>query len=290
MLLDGHIHMHYSPEMSISETQRKLINSLKSAGFDGGLVISLDPKGDGSGFTPEYRINQIIELTQAKNTLYPVYWINPIDENALDQVDMAIESNICGFKVICGDFYPSDQRAMAVYNRISAANKPILFHSGILWDGRPSSKYNRPGEFECLLDVANLRFTLAHISWPWCDECIAVYGKFNNAYASRPGTACEMFIDVTPGTPLLWREEVFKKLFLGDYDVVHNVIFGTDCNTTEYNTSWARKWIDYDNLLYNKMGLIDNSDFLENIYKENLLRFLGKSNKRINKKIPRVAE
>lgn len=290
MLLDGHIHMHYSPTMSIKENQTKLINSMNTVGIDGGLVISLDPKGEGSSFTSKDRIDQIIKFTQIKDNLYPFYWINPIDENAIQQVEMAIKSNICGFKVICGDFYPSDKRAMTVYKHIAMANKPILFHSGILWDGRASSKYNRPGEFECLLDIQNLRFTLAHISWPWCDECIAVYGKFNNAYASRPDILCEMFIDLTPGTPMLWREEVFKKLFMGDYDVNHNVIFGSDCNTIEYNTSWVNKWLEYDNSIYEKLGLNKTEGFLEHVYKENLLRFLGKSNETFTKKIPYVAE
>lgn len=228
MLLDGHVHMQYSSAIDILKMQNQLISSMNKAGIDGGMIISLDPNGDGSSFLPQQRIDQIIDLTKAKETLFPVYWINPTAADACEQVDMAHEAGVCGFKVICSDFYPSDQRAMKTYKHIAKQNKPILFHSGILWDGRPSAKYNRPGEFECLLDVPNLKFTLAHVSWPWCDECIAVYGKFSNAYASRPSTSCEMFVDLTPGTPKLWREEVLKKLFKVGYDVNHNVIFGSD--------------------------------------------------------------
>lgn len=287
MLLDGHVHMHYSPETSTQKMQSQLISSMHSVGIDGGLIISLDPKGDGSNFTPKQRIDQVIALTRAKEYLFPVYWIDPVAEDAAEQVEMALKADVCGFKVICGDFYPGDSRAMDVYKRIADRNKPILFHSGILWDGRPSAKYNRPGEFECLLDIPNLRFTLAHVSWPWYDECIAVYGKFNNAYASRPSTSCEMFIDLTPGTPTIYREEVLYKLFKVGYDVNHNVIFGSDCNSVEYNTQWVKKWMDYDNSLYEKMQ-IASEQFLNNIYSENLLRFLGKSDKKYTKKIPSV--
>lgn len=281
--------MQYSSEIDMKRMRTQLIKSMNIAEIDGGLIISLDPNGDGIHFTSKQRITQIMEFTQEKEYLFPVYWINPTAEDAIEQVEMAVNADICGFKVICSDFYPSDQRAMKVYKLIAKKNKPILFHSGILWDGRPSAKYNRPGEFECLIDIPNLKFTLAHVSWPWCDECIAVYGKFNNAYASRPDTSCEMFIDLTPGTPKLWREEVLKKLFMVGYDVNHNIIFGSDCNTRGYNTAWVKKWIEYDSSLYNKMGLLNEQDFLNNIYCENLLRFLGKSDKIYTKKIPRVA-
>ena len=63
---------------------------------------------------------------------------------------------------------------MEVFRTISQADRPILFHSGILWDGKPSGPYNHPAGFESLLEVDGLRFCLAHISWPWCDELIAV--------------------------------------------------------------------------------------------------------------------
>lgn len=45
--------------------------------------------------------------------------------------------------------------------------------------------------------------------------------------------------------------------------------------------------MEYDNLLYEKMELL-NDDFIKNIYGENLLRFLGKSNRTYTKKIPLV--
>lgn len=76
----------------------------------------------------------------------------------------------------------------------------------------PSSQYNRPSEFEPLLEINGLKFSLAHISWPWCDELIAVYGKFLNAYAGNPDHSVEMFIDITPGTPPIYRQEVLTKL------------------------------------------------------------------------------
>ncbi len=98
-----------------------------------------------------------------------------------------------------------------------------------------------------------------------------------------------MFLDITPGTPAIYREEVFKKLFLGGYDVEHNVIFGVDCTANDYNTQYAKSWMDIDNKIYNDLGL-NTDDFKSSIYKDNLLRFLGKSIKNYERKIPLMGE
>ena len=189
MILDGHIHMDYIEDVNISDIQEKLLTSLNLAGIYGGLVISPAPSSENS-HKPIKRINQVVTLTENHQHLYPFYWIDPTEEDALDQVDMAQEMGIDGFKVICNHFFPGDSRAMKAYEKIALNSKPMLFHSGILWDGTPSSKYNRPIEFECLLEIPNLKFSLAHVSWPWTDECIAVYGKMANSMRSDSVT-CE---------------------------------------------------------------------------------------------------
>jgi predicted TIM-barrel fold metal-dependent hydrolase len=290
MILDGHIHTAYAPDISAGECRASLVSHMKEAGVDGGMLLSMDPRGDGARFTAHERLENLMALTDNNPNLYTAYWIDPMADDAAEQVSLAVAAGINSFKIICSRFHPSDERAMATYRVIAKNNKPILFHSGISWDGLSSAKNNRPGEFECLLEIPNLRFTLAHVSWPWYDECIAVYGKFNNAYCWRDDVTCEMFIDVTPGTPPLWREEVFRKLFCGDYDVVHNVIFGTDSYAHKYNASWTKDWMQRDGDLYKKFELASLEDFLECIYSRNLLRFLGISGEKIEKKIPMVGE
>lgn len=286
MIFDGHIHMQ--PVSNNREVQR-FTAALSAAGISGGLVMSPYPT-EFPELTVTQRMDSTLAFCAGQEHLYPVYFVDPTEEDAPEQVDQAVKLGFDGFKMICSGFYPSDDRVMNVCRRAAQHKKPVIFHSGILWDGRDSARYNRPGEFECLIEIPELKFSLAHVSWPWCDECIAVYGKFNNAYACRPETSCEMFIDITPGTPKLWREEVFRKLFCGDYEVMYNVMFGTDSNTENYNTGWAKEWLERDKELFHRFELDQRPGFLEHIYRQNLLRFLGKSDEQPVKKIPLVGQ
>ena len=280
MLLDGHIHIT-SLEGSLSAFRTQLTR----AGMDGALLISLPPPPAGrkpDGVPADRRIAQVLEFTEGRPNMFPFLWIDPMDDEVFGQIDEAVRRGIAGFKVICHNHYPGDDRAMKVFRRVAAKGKPILFHSGILWDGQPSSRYNRPAEFEALLDVEGLRFSLAHIGWPWCDELIAVYGKFLNAYSRRPDLGVEMFVDVTPGTPEIYRHEVLTKLFGVGYDVEDNVVFGSDCSTAPYNERWTRDWIARDRAIYQEIGVPESAQ--EKIFCGNLLRFVGLSRKEVKRK------
>ena len=287
MRLDAHIHS-LQLEGNGAEKQKKLLADMETVGISGGLLISVDPLTFPEA-TYQQRIDAILQQAEGQENLFPFFWINPLDEDAVEQVDYAVKAGIDGFKIINSYTYPSDPRVMAICRRAAELDKPVLFHSGILWDGRDSARFNRPAEFECLLEIPKLRFMLAHISWPWCDECVAVLGKFDNAKTLRPDLSCEMFVDVTPGTPEIYREDAIKKLFFSGYDSKYNVLFGTDCNTEHYNTRWAAQWMRRDDGLYRQFGLADE-DFLSHIYHKNLLRFLGKSDEVVSKKLPVMGE
>jgi len=278
MVLDGHIHLR-ATEGDREEFRRRL----KAAGVDGGIVISLPPPG-----SPLDRLTSVLKWCELSGNLYPFYWIDPVAEDAMDQVGTAVEKGVSGFKVICGGFYPGDKRAMKTYAAIAKTGRPILFHSGILWDGKPSSPYNRPAEFEALLEIEGLKFCLAHISWPWCDECIAVYGKFLNARTRKSDLSVEMFIDTTPGTPPIYRKETLARLFTVGYDVENNVIFGTDSCANNYNVGWTQQWLDRDTAIFKELGL--SQPALDGILAGNLRRFVGVSSAKIDKKLPRVGE
>ena len=284
MILDGHIHMN-----KLGTNTEGFKARLSEANVDGGVIISKSPDcfrkdtiiGESSW---KSRLADVIRFTEGEKMLFPFFWIDPLETDADEQVRAACDYGVKGFKVICDHYYPYDEKAMRIYNLIANKEKPILFHTGILWDGKPSGLYTRPFEYEALIAVNGLKFAVAHVSWPWYDECIAVYGKFLNAYSRRKDLSVEMFIDTTPGTPVIYRNEVLTKLLTVGYDVLDNIIFGTDCNTSEYNVEWLKEWLNIDGQIYSKINLKEED--ISRINGENLLRFLGKSKNEHKKVIP----
>ncbi|MBN1249414.1 MAG: hypothetical protein JXC32_17265 [Anaerolineae bacterium] len=270
MILDGHIHIgEGTPEPEV------LAERMTAAGIDGGLLISQAPASfSGTLVTapPAARLENLLAWASAGALCYPAYWIDPTETDALDQVDLALSRGVVAFKVICDHFYPGDVRALNTFRAITEAGKPVFFHSGILWDGKPSSNYSRPANFEALLQVRGMRFSLAHISWPWVDECIAVYGKLNAA-KRRAGAEIEMFIDTTPGTPPIYRREALTKVYTVGYDVAGNVFFGSDGHANSYNGAYARQWIERDKGILADLDLDTGAP--EKLFAHNLQRFLG---------------
>ena len=207
-------------------------------GTPGLLAVHQDASGKAKAMALAY--------AKGNRDLFPFFWIEPMERDAVAQVDRAIAMGASGFKVIVTNYPPYHPKAMKVYRRIAARGKPLLFHTGILWDGTASSINNRPANWECMLDVPGIRFATAHISWPWVDENIAVYGKIQAALRRGARASCEMFIDTTRGTPDIYRREALFKVYKVGYRVEHNVFFGTDNLVDRYDVPRARKMVRDD--------------------------------------------
>jgi len=250
---DAHIHVHPG-----EPDPDRLVKSFAEAGLVGGVVFSRSPYQrffpKAKPQTPEEAVDNVIAWCSGSPSIYPFFFIDPAAPDACEQVDMAVEKGIYGFKVIRGDGPPVDDQTIKAYRRMAFHDKPVTFHSGILWDGRDSSDYFRPAKWEGLLGVPHLRFALAHISWPWCDECIAVYGKMLNAIKHHGNEVPEMFIDTTPGTPKIYRRDALAKVYTVGYDVLDHVTFGTDCNVNRYNVKWSTDWQRTDSAILSELG------------------------------------
>jgi predicted TIM-barrel fold metal-dependent hydrolase len=273
MLLDGHIHI-YNEGMD----KAAFSSSLERGHIDGGIVISLAPRAFPLLSCPvsnRLRLENLMAWCDGCQWRFPFYWIDPMEPDAEIQVDDAVAAGVMGFKVICGHYYPSDRRAMKIFTRIASQGKPLLFHSGVLGDGQPmSSQYNTPLGFEALLSISGLRFALAHIAWPWCDELFGVYVKIASACAKQPERSVELFIDTTPGTPnRLFRRDALGKLLSLERNIGNRVFFGTDCHIEHYDPDWFERWHRMDADIVAEMGFPDA--LIQNMYGRNLLSFVG---------------
>jgi len=279
-IFDMHVHAQNTPP-----APERLLARLAEAGVYGCSVISNRPPEmtpeTGSDF--EARLSEVMEWTRGnEDRLIPILWIHPDETDIGDKIQRASEAGVAAFKVICNNFYVGENKSMDMLEKIEKTGKPVMFHSGILWDGAPSSPYNRPANWEALLDLKELKFSLAHCSWPWIDECIAVYGKFLNALSK--GKKVEMFVDLTPGTPEIYREELFKKLFTVGYDVPNNIMYGTDCRTNNYRVDWTKKWLEIDTALFDKFNI--PSKMRQKIFRDNFMRFLGRNTSPVKRFVP----
>lgn len=276
------MHIHSRPGEPSPE---KLIGEMRAVGVYGGCVFSNHPiegtEPGGSDF--ETRLREVLAWTKGyEDRLFPVLWIHPNEKNIIENVRIAAEAGIAAFKMICEDYYVYDEPCMSVLREIAKTGKPVIFHTGILWDGAVSSNYNRPLNWEHLLDIDGLRFSMGHCSWPWIDECVALYGKYLNALNN--GKTAEMFFDITPGTPEIYRKELFTKLYFAGYNSGDNIMFGTDSNANEYRAEWVGSWLRIDGEILDELGVsLENR---KKMYHDNLMRFLGKYDNSVQKEAP----
>lgn len=239
-------HIHQWPEKS--DSPEVFRSKAASVGIGGGAVFSMPPADtlfwkEQAPLSWRDRIARVLEFCEKIEHFYPFFWINPTEPTALEQVEYAKNAGIRGLKVLCSTHAPA--AGMAVYRKAAELDLPIVFHSGILWDGMPSTEFNRPGMFECLLEVPLLRFALAHISWPWTDEATALFGKFLTAHQLRKEMP-EMYFDSAPGAADIFREEMFRRLVLLRYGIQDHLMFAIDSSVNDYNLAWADYTYGFD--------------------------------------------
>lgn len=283
-------HMHLEPDISApipADAPERTIQQLGTAGIYGGCVFSPCPKDKNSDFIPyEERMRILNGYTHDQtDRLIPVLWVHPDEPDVEEHIMDAYNRGIAAYKFICDTYFVYEEKCMRLLRSIAQLNKPVFFHSGILWDKGACGQYNRPINWEALIDIPGLRFSMGHCSWPWHDECIALYGRFlNNLAVNQSDDPSEMFMDMTPGTPPFYRRDLINKLFNVGYDVKHNLLFGSDSIIPEYNADWVTGWIKRDSTLYNEFNVPENIEQM--IYRDNLLRFLGVTDEKINHRLP----
>jgi len=242
------------------ETGGYVLEQLDKAGIERVNLFSQYP---GRGQTPgeavpreEVRrvIEHVAEVQRADpGRIYGLIFANPRAEGMVEEIERGIvDLGLRGVKLIPDHWAPTDELVFPIYQKLQELGKPIQFHSGILYGFGDSSRFCRPVLYEGLINFPGLRFSLAHIGWPWVDECIAVFGRFRAAVGYQTGDS-QMWIDTCRGTPDAWREEALRKAvpFCG----VERLMFGVDGTPSimpEYTTEHLRK--DHD-LLRNVLGL-----------------------------------
>ena len=274
-IFDMHIHT-YGPEFDVDA----MLAEMQKAGVFGGCIFSPPPVEFNTkrGMPFRARLDRILAITRGYDgRLFPVLWIHPDEDDIIENVKVAAAEGIAGFKIICNDFYPYEDRCMALLTAIAALDKPVFFHTGILYSApaETHSEYSRPIHFERLEEIEGLRFSIGHCGWPWIDECLALYGRMSYHLTVPNGRRpAEMFLDLTPGAPMDRREEMLRKVYLFGQNTGNNILFGTDQIAERYKGEGTSRWLKADTAIYGKLGV--RLELIRKTYEDNLMRFLGK--------------
>jgi predicted TIM-barrel fold metal-dependent hydrolase len=183
---------------------------------------------------------------------------------------MATDKGLKGIKMIPDHWYPYEERFFPVYEKVQELRRPMLFHSGILFGNMDSSRFCRPVFYEVMLHFPRIKFALAHISWPWTDECIAVAGRMRAAAVRDEQRQMQMYIDTTRGTPAFYRAEALDKAlkYLGP----ERLIYGSDDHAPG-ELSYSRRSFDADREITCRQLARSEEDFRK-ITSDNLDAFL----------------
>lgn len=305
-IYDAHMHIGGSAEPA----PEKLLEDLHKAGIYGGSVISIDPEDP--GFTYAERVRNLQQWTQGyENRLFPVAWIHPDEKDVFDKVRELSDMGVVAFKFIPTNYYVYDQRPLEVFSLIEELGKPIIFHSGILYDFSESINVNKPANWECFLRFKNIRFSMGHCAHPWSDECLMLYGKFDwikyhtecaakglpTIYKNydwvqqhlihgpeSEGTADEdsdvigyqvpkLYLDTTPGAHGQFRRDLLTNIYSMSPDC-QQVFFGSDHYVEDYHPKIVAHWLKEEKELFNSLGA--SKTFFRRMYQDNYLEFIGK--------------
>ena len=258
------VHVHLSGKIAKSDVEA-FMDRTKIDGLHLLSRFPSDPK------KARQFVGELAELhAKLPEAIVPLVWVNPLAKNAAKDAEWAVrEAGMRGIKMIPNGWYPEDPRAREIYALAQELGVFIQFHSGILWSSNDSSRYCRPAGFETMWDFPKVRFSLAHIGWPWCDECIAVVQKFN---VKRPKED-QAFADLTPGTPPIYRPDAMAKC-LAVVGADH-MIFGSD-SALPKGTVPTGMW-QKDNQLLKKLGASKKER--AKIFGGNAERFVAKRGK-----------
>lgn len=268
MTIDVHVHMRGG------EDGDAILKIMDEVGLERAVLFAAPPHGAAQvdeappKNTHKQSIDDLARIVASDpDRLLGFAWIEPTLPDAPQAVDYALgEKKLPGIKMIPNHWYPADERAQACYKKIEEHGKPMLFHTGILWGVSDTSQYCRPAFFEIMFHYPGIRFAMAHISWPWTDECIAVNLKFKENQEGE----WTSYIDITTGAPRIWKVDALRKALacLGD----DHIIYGSDARLPE-GPDYAALRLREDTEMLREAGA--STETIQRIMSTNALKWLG---------------
>ncbi len=138
--------------------------------------------------------------------------------------ELALNPFVKGFKFHPPDqgFYPSDGKYYPLWEILSEAQKPVMFHTGFTVLGADTDggsgiglDYGRPLHLDTLArDFPRMKIVAAHPGWPWQEELLGIVTHKKNIVVDTSGYLAEQL-------PELFRRAITGRL-------QDKALFGTD--------------------------------------------------------------
>lgn len=139
------------------------------------------------------------------------------------------ELGIRGVKMVPDRWSVDDAAVEPLLRELADLGMYVAFHCGIFLDER-SSTYCRPALYEGVHRIPGFRGHLAHLGWPWVDECIATLAM-ETFHAGAEGATgpdrWQLKADLSFGCPPDWQvESVCKAINMLPADML---MYASDC-------------------------------------------------------------
>ncbi len=246
-IIDCHVHAH--GEIAVN----MVLQQMDANGVEKMLVLSQKDRTSLAGTRTNLELTASA-VRQAPDRLIGLACVNPVIPGMADLTEEALTGmGFVGLKMFCDHWYAYEERLEPFWQRMDKLQARILFHTGILYACEDSSRFSRPVYLETLLHYPQIRFAMAHISWPWCEECLAVMGRMR-AFVGNDKSKWQSYIDLTPGTPPHIRKQAIRNAI--EFCGADRLMFGTDASIRGDSILKSQKGtIDSDLAIFAELGL-----------------------------------
>jgi uncharacterized protein len=209
----------------------------------------------------EDNLEEVLSFADKKDNLYLVGMVDmekDINSQLVKLRKLFQENKIIGLKLYPGYqyFYPSDKKVYPVAELCQEFNKPLIFHSGDVWDekGKALLKYSRPIYIdELAVNYPDCKIILSHFGFPLFMEAANVIDKNDNVFTDISGTVDEAGYCQEERKNLL--DQYVKDLlrvFAYFPGIKKKVMFGTDYSGEDTPLRRLKPYISLTNQIFSE--------------------------------------
>lgn len=208
----------------------------------------------------KFNLEKFLEFTRSKDNLFAVSAID-IDKNIKKQLDinqkLFATEKIFGIKLYPGYqyFYPSDKKIYPIAKLCEKYNKPLIFHSGDVWDPKDKSllKYSNPIHIdELAVKFPKCKIIISHFGFPYFLETANVVSKNNNVYTDISGTIDKTETEKDMKNRITQYADDLKRTLNYFPDIKNKIMFGSDFSGDDTPLNLVNPYIEITKKVFSK--------------------------------------